>query len=132
MIKAQLLLLCEEVSGRLRAGGLKGRTITLKIRLEGFQTYTRAITIDRAINFVDSIYKEIIVLYDNFDKRNKRVRLVGVRVSGLCLAAQRDSLFGDDAEKEIESIHKAVDRIRQRFGGEAIHRAGSVTKRTER
>jgi DNA polymerase-4 len=75
--------LCESVSGRLRDDGVKCRTVTLKIRLEGFKTYTRSLTLVQATNFADTLYKEVKALYNNFDRAGKRVRLVGVKASNM-------------------------------------------------
>ncbi|MFX0041542.1 MAG: DNA polymerase IV [Candidatus Hodarchaeota archaeon] len=59
------------------------RTITLKIRFEGFLTYTRAKTLpipmrdrSKALNIVLDLYKE-------FKDNNKKVRLIGIRFSKL-------------------------------------------------
>ncbi len=122
-IEASLMRLSEKVSGRLRANGLKGRTITLKIRLTGFKTYTRAITIGTPDNFTDSLYKEVKKLYNSFDTKGRKVRLVGVSVLNLSSADLRDSLFETSTEKKTENIHKAVDRIKKRFGDSSICRA---------
>lgn len=124
-IEEALLYLCEKVSSRLRHEGLKGKTITLKIRLTGFHTYTRDITIPKATNFTDVIYREIKYLHNNFDKKGKKVRLVGVRVSNLIPADFTDTLFKDNVDQVREKLHKAIDKIRERFGDRAIHRAGT-------
>jgi len=125
-IKSALLSLTEKVSSRLRSKGLKGRTLTLKIRLEGFHTYTRAVTLSVATNFVDIIYGEIKKLYSNFKTKGKRVRLVGVKVSALVSGHFPDSLFKDNLDEKKESIHTAVDKIKEKFGDEIIHRAGAL------
>ena len=122
------MALCEKVSGRMRKENFKGRTVTLKIRLEGFKTYTRAITISTPVNFADMLYKEVKKLYNDFDTKGRKVRLVGVNVSNLSPADLRDSLFETSAEKKTESIHKATDRIKVRFGNKAIHRATVKTE----
>lgn len=124
-IRGALLSLCEKVSRRLRQEGLKGRTITLKIRLHGFHTYTRDVSIYKATNFSDVIYREIERLYNNFGKREEKVRLVGVKVSNLIHADFPDTLLEDDIDQEREKLHKAIDRINEKFGERAIHRAGT-------
>jgi len=127
-IKGALVGLCEKVSGRLRQEGFKGRTITLKIRLSGFATYTRATTLISATNFIDTIYKAVEKLFDNFNLKGKKVRLVGVKVSNLVSSDIKDSLFEGKIEKKQESIHKAIDKIKEKFGNQAIYRAGSMRK----
>lgn len=122
-IRSVLLALCEKVSDRLRREMLKGRTITLKIRLQGFHTYTRANTIDYGTNHVDDIYGTIKSLYNSFDTKLKRVRLVGVKVSNLSPADFKDSLFAEKANDKSEKVHKAIDRIKGKFGDSSIYRA---------
>lgn len=129
-IYASLLGLCDKVSGRLRADGLKGRTVTLKIRLQGFKTYTRACTMLQSTNFVDLIYAEVKKLYDNFDTAGKKVRLVGVKVSNLTSSGFKDSLFDEAGNHKREKMHKAVEKIRDKFGDASIIRAGNVRRKS--
>ena len=131
-IEGTLMGLCEKVSGRLREEGFKGRTITLKIRLEGFHTYTRAVTIKEATNFADSLYKEVKRLYNKFDTKGKKVRLVGVSVSNLLPINSRDSLFRETVDIKKENVHSAIERINKKFGQSSIQRAASKIRRRER
>ncbi|HOI41790.1 MAG TPA: DNA polymerase IV [Elusimicrobiales bacterium] len=123
-IKESLLALCDKVSSRLRAEGLKGRTIGLKIRLEGFLTFTRARTMPLATNYADVIWREISSLYAAFPLGRRKVRLLGVRVSGLMPAEEKESLFTAEGDERRERSHLAVEEIRRRFGRGAIYRAG--------
>ena len=122
-IESALMMLSEKVSRRLRDDGIKGRTITLKIRLEGFITYTRAMTIDNPTNYTDAIYGKIKGLFDKFSTEGKKVRLVGVKVSNLSLAGVKNSLFEGIGDTKRENVHKAIDKIIKKFGEDAIHRA---------
>ncbi|TBR19637.1 DNA polymerase IV [bacterium] len=121
-IERELINLCEEVSYRLRHEGFKSRNITLKIRLEGFKTYTRSVTIPDPTNLFDIIYKEAKRLYNNFDRNNRKVRLLGVRTSGFNVKEEQYDLFKTDGEKKKEKVHLALDKIRQKFGSSSIYR----------
>ncbi|MDP1853931.1 MAG: DNA polymerase IV [Candidatus Omnitrophota bacterium] len=125
IIEKELALLCELVSDRLRKEGFKSRTITLKIRLEGFQTYTRAVTLPEPTNFSEDLIREIKRLFENFKTNNKRVRLVGVRASNLSIRDE-ESLFKDENKEKKEDVHRAIDKIREKFGRSSILRAISV------
>ena len=136
-VKGALMQLSEKVSGRLRQEGLKGRTITLKIRLEGFHTYTRAVTVGTPTNYADILYKERKKAYNSFDSKGKKVRLVGVKVSNLSptnLArgrhfsdgGSRRDLFDASTDRKREDLHRAVDKIKEKFGDTRIHRARST------
>ena len=123
-IKRALLALSDKVSSRLRADGFKGRTVTLKIRLEGFETFTRAHTLPLSTNYADVIAPEVLKLYAAFRRGPKKVRLLGVKVSGLLPSGERESLFEDPADDRREKAHRAIEAIRGRFGSGAIWRAG--------
>jgi nucleotidyltransferase/DNA polymerase involved in DNA repair len=128
LIKRELLSLSESVSDRLRQERFKARTITLKIRVTGFHTYTRAITIAKSTNFVDEIYKTAGRIYFDFVSSNDfnsktKIRLIGIKASNLIDAGIKDSLFDEGRDKKKESIHKAIDKIKEKFGDNIIHRA---------
>jgi len=127
-IESTLMLLCEKVSNRLRQDGLKGKTITLKIRLTGFETYTRAVTMTEPTNFVDIIYQEIKQLLDKFNAHGKKIRLVGVKVGNFGAGTSQETLFKETTDKKKESLHQAIDKIKQKFGEDALHRATVVHK----
>ena len=121
-IEKALLTLSEKVSYGLRKERLKGRTITLKIRLAGFSTFTRAKTIKDPTNFTDVIYRECRKLFKNFALKEKKVRLVGIKVSGFELPARQLNLFVTEEKKE--RLYQAIDKIKDRFGEGAIHLGG--------
>jgi DNA polymerase-4 len=123
-IKGSLVALADKVSSGLRAAGLKGRTVTLKLRLEGFETYTRARTLTLSTNYADVIAREVLELYSAFRKERKRVRLLGVKVSGLMPAEEKESLFEEEGDARREKAHRAIDSIREKFGHGSIYRAG--------
>ncbi len=81
-INAQLLALIDSVHKRLLDEGVSFRTVTLKIRFTGFETYTRAKTFRFSNARKDVIIEAIRSLSEEFKNHPKMVRLVGVRVSG--------------------------------------------------
>ncbi len=125
-IEAAMMSLCEKVSGRLRHDGLKGRTITLKIRLESFHTYTRAVTIGKSTNYVDVLFRYVKRLYGDFSFDKGKIRLLGVKVSGLIPASARDDLFEESSDGKMEKIYQALDKIKEKFGGDSIRRARNI------
>ncbi|MBP9854604.1 MAG: DNA polymerase IV [Candidatus Omnitrophica bacterium] len=118
----QMLYLCEKTSRRLRKYDLKGKTVSVKIRLKGFQTYTRAQTMGQRINFSDIIYQTALELFNAFYKPGMYIRLIGVRVSNFDDQYVQDSLFEDPKIQKDEDLHKAFDQIKDKFGEKAIRR----------
>jgi DNA polymerase-4 len=89
-IKNYLEQLCFDVEKDLRSEGLKGRTITLKIKYLDFKQITRSITIEKAVQSGATIYGRILKLLDNTLAVKKKIRLLGVSVHN----------FGDAPDKK--------------------------------
>ena len=122
-IEKIVLFLSEKLSFRLRQADLKGKTLTVKIRLSGFKTYTRAFTFPERTNHTDRIYQKSKTIFTEFYKPGMKIRLIGVRLSNFEEIYTQDSLFEDAVEQQREEVHKVVDKIKSRFGEKAIHRA---------
>ncbi len=122
-VESVLMYLCEKVSMRLRREGKKCRTITLKIRLKNFQTYTRSVTVTGGTNLVDILNLRVKQLYHDFISSGQDIRLVGVKASDLSAIDSDPGFFPEKLEIKKENIHKAVDKIRCKFGDDSIVRA---------
>ena len=70
------------VGEHLGEQGISGRTVTLKIRLAPFRTFTRSRTLEATTADPDAIARAALGLFDAFD-RDAAVRLLGVGVSNL-------------------------------------------------
>jgi DNA polymerase-4 len=120
--------LCEKVSARLREAGFACRTVTLKIRLKGFRTYTRSVTMPESTNLSDILYNEAKDLYNKFDREGLPVRLIGVKASNISRHEEATGLFDDTGPKKSEKVHKAIDTIRNKFGDGYICRATGMRR----
>ena len=118
-------MLCEKVSARIRHAGLKCGMVTLKIRLADFSTFTRSAKLEYSTNFIEVLYGSAKKLYKGFNTKGMKVRLVGVKTFNFCPAGFRDSLFKESGFVAREARHKALDRIKKRFGDSSIFIAGS-------
>lgn len=116
-----LFILSQKVSRRLRKEDLKGRTVSIKVRLQNFQTFTRAKTLDARTNFVDTIDGHARQLFMDFFKKGMKIRLIGVRLSGFEDPYVSDGLFTDPNDTKKEKVHHAVDVLKDRFGEGMIH-----------
>lgn len=116
----------DNVAGRLRNHGLKGKTITIKIKFSDFTAVTKAQTIASATDSSKMIFYNAIQLLAD-QPLKKKVRLIGVEVSNLLKDSEdaQMSLFpvGPDEERE-RKLDKAIDEIREKFGRKVIKRGG--------
>ncbi|MGQ0623407.1 MAG: DNA polymerase IV [Sporichthyaceae bacterium] len=98
--RALLQQICERmairVTGRLRAAGLSGRTITLKVRRHDFSSQTRSLTLPGPTDEVRTITATARRLLGEVDTTDG-IRLLGVGISGLVDWTQQD-LFADPEE----------------------------------
>ena len=109
--------LAGDVGARLRTGGWTARTVTLKLRYADFTTITRQETLPTATATDTTVRDAAVALLDTA-WTGSAVRLLGVGVSGLEEAPQLD-LF---AQPVNDRIDRTLDRLRERFGQDAIRR----------
>jgi DNA polymerase-4 len=74
--------LARSVCESLGSNGRRGRTVTLKIRLRPFKTYTRSRTLSTHTAEPDTVANTALELLERFDPQTP-VRLVGVGLAGL-------------------------------------------------
>lgn len=127
VIVRELLRLSARVAARMRAAGVAGRTVTLKVRFSDFTTITRSRTLPDVTDVTVEVHRVAVRLYDALDLHRSRVRLVGVRVEGLVPRAsvQRQLVLGEPAHG-WEDADRAVDRATRRFGSSAVRPARLV------
>ncbi len=74
--------LSREVEFLLKEEGLAGRTVTLKLRYENFQTVTRSLTLPCLVSEYEIIRNTVVSLLVKTQAGQRKVRLLGVTVSG--------------------------------------------------
>ncbi len=92
--------------------------VTLKIRYSDFDTHDMQQRIPYTA-FDHLLRQTVNSLFDRLYNRRMRIRLVGVRLSELVSGAPQLTLFDDNTE--LTSLYDAMDRIKNRFGENAIH-----------
>ncbi len=149
-LHTELVRMSDSVAERLRAGGHRGRTVSIKVRYPSFQTLSRSVTLDRPTDSGQRILGVASELFEALDI-GAGIRLLGVGVSGLqSVVGEQLSIGGqshfaqhsqgtlfapDPAEGDLAKVDLAidpvrvkhweradqvVDEIRSRFGSGAI------------
>ncbi len=109
----------EEVSARLKEKALAGATVTLKLKTAAFKIRTRAHSFDSPTQLAGKIFGAARTLLER-ETDGTKFRLLGVGLSALTTADQADPAdFVDGRAAEAEH---AVDRVRARFGEDAVVR----------
>ena len=83
MIITKLEEINVKIHNRLKHDGLYYKTVTLKIRFEGFITYTRSKSLLFHSRDEKIAFNIILELYKEFLNKGKKVRLVGIKFSNL-------------------------------------------------
>jgi DNA polymerase IV len=119
-IEATILALSEGVAERLRKGGVRASTVTVKVRDSAFRTVTRQRRLAVPTDLADPIYRTALELARP-EIRGRRIRLVGVAGSGLEEPAQL-AMFAEEDPRRRRAA-EATDAIRRRFGERSVTRA---------
>jgi DNA polymerase-4 len=133
-LETMLLLFVTRVSAQLRDEQLMARTVTLKLRHDDFTTVTRSATLHEATDLGQELFAAVrplfLAAYAGVRQRDRGVRLIGVSATNLARASAPD-LFEAPAREKLRQLSRAVDRVRERFGDDAVGPAGILgLKRT--
>jgi DNA polymerase-4 len=109
----------EEVSSRLKAKELAGATVTLKLKSADFKIRTRARSLDDSTQLASKIFAAARDLLSR-EIDGTAYRLLGVGVSALTSADEADP--ADLVDGRAAEAEHAVDRVRKRFGDDAVVR----------
>ncbi len=108
--------LCYELRGKQRLTSC----ITVKIRYSNFDTHT----LQKRIPYTSFDHVLIPMAKELFEKiyqRRMLIRLIGVKFSHLVQGSQQLNMFEDTPE--MVNLYLAVDRMRNRYGKDAVGRA---------
>ena len=127
--EAALASLSETACYRLRKQGLVARHLSLKIRYEDFETISASHSFPEPTDGYDDIRRAAWASLERRWRRSRRLRLLGVRLTGL---EEKNAgwLPLDLAGREREErAFAAVDRIKEKFGERSLHFARGTVKR---
>lgn len=131
--KAVLAGLAESVAHRMREHGVRGRTVTLGMRTCDLEHSERQRSLAAATCVSGDLLEAAMgLLYDNWTPgRNKPLRSLGIRVSKIEneQTPVQISLFDQPGHAgRKEDVEKAMDKIRERYGEDAVLRAMMLRK----
>jgi DNA polymerase-4 len=139
-LRRQLLDIATRTAARLRSYGLKGRTVTLKVKYSDFRLVTREVTLSLGIDDGGEIFRQALTLLEKTEAGKKPVRLLGIYLSNFGGKPGRDagsgqiSLFGYPPKPNVPAprssrtrdpartakLNEAVDRIRGKYGEKGV------------
>lgn len=117
---SQLVKMTENLGYQLRQQKKLCGCVTVKLRYSDFDTYTRQIHIPYTASD-EVLLRSVKDLFSKLYDKRLLVRLLGVKLSDLVHGQHQIDLFSDTEENV--RLYQALDKIRSRFGENAVLRA---------
>ncbi|MHB0859907.1 DNA polymerase IV [Paenibacillus sp. SEL3] len=128
-VETILLELSEEVCRDSRRKGYMGSVVTVSCTCSPYEAptgFSRQIKLTDPTNNTNKVYNAAKKIFYNF-WNGMPIRRLGVTLSGLVDDQTYQLSFFEDHER-IRSLEEATDKIKERYGSEAIIRASSLTQ----
>ena len=120
-ILAQILDLSNKVAKRLRTANYFSRTITIKVRFADFTSVTRSKSLPASTDLATDIYATSKSLFEAMNLQRARIRLVGVRATGLVPTSESSvQLEFSDRDSGWREAEEAIDQVSLKFGNSAV------------
>ena len=127
-LKSILIGMVEKLAFQLRSEEWLTSTVVIKIRYANFDTETKQAKI--AYTSADhTLTRAVTDLFDKLYQRRMRLRLIGIRFSGLVRGTYQINLFEDT--EEMLSLYQAMDKMKRRYGFDAINRCAGANLKTK-
>ena len=118
----KILSLASKVGRRLRKEGLRGKTITLKVKYHDFVQITRSMTLPEVTDDGREITQVGYLLLKKTEAGTRSIRLLGVSVSQLMGSKAKQLPLFPEAQGRGKNtkVNRAIDLIQEKFGDSAI------------
>src|SRR5580693_6341903 len=126
VLLSMLSHLSQKACKRLREAGLSTRTLTLTIRYQGFDTYTRAKTLSAPTNLDSDIFATVQNLFHEHRNLKRKVRLLGVALGSFSHGNDQLDLLEAEKRAKLEKLAKTTDGLRDRFGFDSVQFGASI------
>lgn len=119
-LKGLISGMVEKLAYQLRSEQCLTSTVVVKIRYSNFDTETKQCRVSYT-SADHTLLKTVLELFDKLYNRRMRIRLIGIRFTGLVRGSLQINLFEDT--QEMVALYQAMDRIKNRFGYDKVGRA---------
>ncbi|MFL5752890.1 MAG: DNA polymerase IV [Bacteroidia bacterium] len=122
-LKGILVGMTEKLAFQLRSEQKLTACVTIKIRYSDFNAYTLQAKLPYT-SLDHTLIEKVKELFDKLYQKRMLIRLIGVKFSHLIQGNYQYNMFEDTTEQL--SLYQAMDKIRNRFGDDAIARAAGM------
>lgn len=122
-LKGLLIGMTEKLAYQLRSEQKLTACVNVKIRYSDFNTYTMQARIPYT-SLDHILIEKVNDLFEKLYQKRMLIRLIGVRFSHLVQGGHQYNLF-EQTLQQIQ-LYQAMDKIRKRYGKDAVNRAGGM------
>lgn len=128
-LEAILWRQAERVSARAKVASVGGRTVVLKLKTSAFKIRTRSVSLDAPTQLADRIFRTARAALRR-EAGGTAYRLLGVGISHLAASSECDPVdLVDAGAGKRAAAERAMDKVRKKYGGEAVIKGRSARKR---
>jgi len=124
-IKSLLSGMVEQLAFQLRSERWLTSVVVVKIRYSNFDTETKQYKIPYTSSD-HTLLNYVLGLFDKLYSRRMRIRMIGVKFTGLVHGQHQMNLF-EDTEEQM-NLYQTMDRLKLRFGSHSVCRASGLLK----
>ncbi len=126
LLRAVLYTLLEQLAPALRRQRLLAQAVRLHILYSDYREASARARLPAPSNFELELYPTVEALLDKTSTRRIRVRSLSVELCELTARTRQLPLFAEGSTNKAAALTQAIDRIRSRFGDEAIRFARTM------
>lgn len=121
-------VLAESVARRMRKHNLKGITLTISVRDNELNTFTRQCKMPAPTNVSTELIKYAMALFTSNYSWDKPIRSLGLNVTDFDYddVLQFDLSGSVQKREKLEKLETAVDKLRDRYGSFCVQKATSL------
>ncbi len=123
---SELVRMTEKIAYELRKEGKLAGCISVKIRYPNFDTTSKQTTIHYTFSD-DELIPIAIQLFHQLYKKDRAIRLLGVKLTELTSHVLQGSLFDNSTKKN--NLYKAIDDVKNKYGKTALQKARTVREK---
>ncbi|TXH36197.1 MAG: DNA polymerase IV [Rhodospirillaceae bacterium] len=124
----ELWPLCEKVSARLKAAGLAGQVVHLKLKTAGFRTVSRQVSLPAPTCLAETLYRAGRQLLER-ESNGTWYRLIGIGTGNFHPLSDADPLDLADPEADRRrKLEAAMDAVRAKLGKDSILKGRSLAR----
>ena len=131
VLRLHLYLLAEDLGARLRSDNLSARRVELSVVYTDSERVELRVTFREPIHLDRDLFAAAEGLLDRALARRVRVRSLGLSVSSLMLEYGPLDIFAPPESAKQESLQRTIDKIRGRFGREAVRMGFTLIRQPE-